>query len=180
MPHADNDVLILLSGIDSAICDRATNALYTRPADSSAWPTRNNGALAFAGGTKYMQLAHPALYAPLRASTGFSAAFTFTLDSFPGGGEDAQMLLLQGASGAAMHVRIATAAQRLEFRVELAGGGGVFTAASADGAVVLGTALTAAVRFVKETGEMEVWLGGADDTQTSVAALVRTMITAAC
>lgn len=144
--------------------------LYTLPAGTAERPTQATNALVFSGGTRYMQLHRPALAVPLKASTGFSAVFTFQLDSLLGG-SDPQLLTLQG-SGAAIRVRVAASAARLEFVAEEADGG-QFVATSADGAVALATVHTAVVRYVKEAGLMEVWVDGMYSTQTSVNALVR-------
>lgn len=172
-------MVLLLSGTDSKLCDRAMTPLYTLPAATADQPSQVTNALAFAGGAQYLQMQRPALAVPLKASTGFSAILTFQLDSLPGAGSDAQLLTLQGSSGAAVRVRVSAGAARLEFVAEQAGEG-PFVAGSADGAVSAAAVHTAVVRYVKEAGSMEVWVDGVYSTEAAVNSLVRFLIVRAC
>lgn len=129
-----------------------------------------SAALAFSTGSQYLELSRPVLPVPLRTSTGFSAVITFQLASMPGM-TDSNLLLLT-SSTYSIRVRVAAATQAIQFEVAT-GGGATYTVSSAAAAASLAAWHTAVVRYERETHEMQVWVAGADSTQTSVSATVR-------
>ena len=167
--RADEKVLIFMSGAEARICERSTDPIFSLPVATDDQPTPSGSDLAFSGGSQYFTLLRPSLSVPLRASTGFSAVFTFQVTSMPGG-MDSNILILQG-SDATVRVRVA-ASLRLEFEVEVVGQA-TYTVVSAGSSIATSTIHTGAVRYAKESSEMVVWLDGADVTQASVAVALR-------
>eukprot|EP00892_Ulva_mutabilis_P002638 jgi/Ulvmu1/12375/UM009_0021.1 len=165
----DDKVVLFISGDDGAICERATNPIFVYPTSPAFQPVPSGTEMAFSGGTKYLTLLRPALAVPLRASTGITAWFAFQLDSVPTGATSL-IFTLNGAD-AVLRVRVAADTMQLEFEI-VETGGGAYTVVSSGGAVALSTMHTAAVRYIKESREMEVWVDGTDRTQSSVAAAI--------
>lgn len=167
--------MLALSAPDGGVCSRATIPIFSLPPSPGAQPAVASGALAFSGGSQYLELSQHVLPVPLRSSTGFSAALTFRLLSMPA---DSTLLLLAGSTYA-VRVRVAVGTQALEFEVDV-GGGVKYVVASAAAAIGPATWHTAVVRYGRETHEMQVWLGGMESTQASIAATVRSAMRAHC